>query len=152
MKKFFTFAVVVLMASLSFGEMVNFHSLSEKEMERRFVEMADNNATVEVVATRWAEVINKAFETQNNKLIGSVLRAMTRALNSFEKHRATRIGSELNLQCKEIMILLDTSTDKQVVSLILWDSRDSDWFFLPIEYKTSSVTGKMPSVSKDTFK
>ena len=144
MKKFFTVAVVVLMASLSFGAAENFYTLSEEEMQREFAKMT---------VSQWAETINTAFETQNDRVIGMVLRATARTLNTFDKLKSLEMGNELNLNCPRIMIhMKDIETRENEILLVLWDSYKDEVFYFPVEYKTSPFTGKMPSLCKDAIK
>ena len=155
MKKFFTVAVVVLLASFSFGATENFYSLSEKEMENEFVKMTKDSTDLEVIASKWAEVINNAFETQTDKVIATVLRATAKALNRVDKLEDIDFlyfHSELSYRCPDIIIRMNLSTREHVISLVLWDSYTKEGFFLPIEYKTSKFTGKMPTISREVFK
>ena len=141
MKKFFT--VVVLLASLSFGATADFYSLGEEEMKKEFVQMT---------ASQWAETINKAFETQSDKVIGTVLKATTNALNSFEVLKAFEIGIELNDNCKRIVVYKETASDRFVVSIVLWDSYNDEPVYLRVQPKTANFTGKTATISREAFK
>ena len=132
MKKFYTVAVVILMASFSFGATENFYSLSEEEMQREFVQMTKNSTDIEAVASRWAEVINKAFETKNDKLIATVLRATAKALNvvdTLEDNDYLYFHSELSYRCPDIIIRMNFTTGEHVIKLVMWDSYTNEVFF-----------------------
>ena len=145
MKKFYTFAVVVLMVSLSFGATKNFSSLSIEEMEKEFVNMAP---------AQWVVTINKAFEAKKGKIINldehvdlaNILKAATLALNSFNEERALAIIEALDA-CPYVIVENIFSPGKY--TLVTWAD---DGILIRIECKTSKFAGKTATISKDSFK
>ncbi len=151
MKKFYTFAVMVLMVSLSFGTTANFNSLSVEEMEKEFYNMPP---------AQWTETIKNAIEAKNGNALdlkkdmelARVLKAASRALNSFSEDHADEVAIELIDNCPFIIVQKRSSTNEYIILLAMWDQCNDSGIFVPIEYKTSTFLGKITSISKDAAK